>query len=259
MADNKVEAFLKGLLTLEITTVVVDEIPPDVMISMRDQLTLMGQRMRETEDAAPTPGRARDATSVSNEGAAEAARSAKKDTKPATTEPASLKELFGAIAKEAQAKAREKADMATGRTGQESTTRLTEQQIQAAREEAAKQDRRSERARVLHDLLPPTDAELETLSGEQHATLRRMLALGDHPIALHTTISVSGDVTNLCARRYAGPSGEAIRALHAEGVSHAIGWWKSLAEGVAGFLQALLQAIAGARPPSLGRGGDPGG
>lgn len=250
--DSKLQAFLSDLLTLEVTTVVLDEIPSHVALDVKRQVAETGARMaarhrRHLERSRP------DALEGAESASGASRRRARAGKEPA--EGTSLKAVFQGIADsgvEDGSGSADEAEEAVARAPRAKASAALEGQPALPPEDQPAHARRVERARVLAELLPDSDAELEELAVDRRMALRRMATLADYPIALHTTLSVSGDLMNLCASAHTGPEGAAIRALHAEGVANAIGWWKSLAQAVAGFLGLVLETITRAGRPGGG-------
>jgi hypothetical protein len=255
--QNKLESFFKDLLTLEVTTVVVDEIPPEVVLDVKRQVAVTGRRMwTQMAASTTTAGATAAGAAMAGPEAGAVAENGKppqstppQPTPPQPTPPSSLKDMLDAVARHgARAKADLEQKLHSAKTNQEAALAMSPADAEVAQNEAAESARRGERASVLLALLPQDDAEdMDTLPEERRVALRRVATLANYPIALHTTISVSGDLTTLCAREHAGPSGAAVRALHAEGVANAIGWWRVLADSIAGFLKNVLDAIGTAR------------
>ncbi len=234
MANEKLSDYLRDLLTLEVTTIVVDRIPEHVTLDLKTQLRVMGDEW--ANDAARRRG---DTESSAT-------------TAPRGTAPAKHRSLHALFATIASAGPAVRAPSRSPREVAASTETVgvrtkgdeggAEGKVASPAEPA--EVRRAERAKLIRDLLPSDDQELDVLPEKARIALRRMATLGDCPISAHTTLSVNGDLVNLIAADLAKPEYADVRRMHAEGVTNAIGWWNSVAAFVRDVLGSLLDAIA---------------
>jgi hypothetical protein len=180
--QRNIESHLRDLLTLEVTTVVVSEIPPEIVQGLRGRIESLERGLTQGTEAKKNLG----------ERFMDLARSMAKGELPPLEWPSDGS--------------------------------------------APDQDRMMAMAQLMHgmrdvDELPPEKWILTTL--------------GHHPIALHTTISVSGDLVTLVAEKYTKDEKKAIRDVHAEGIRHAVGFWTTIGEFAVSGLNVILGALVG--------------
>lgn len=241
MANQKLQDYLRDILTLEVTTVVVDRIPDLVTLDLGSQVHESVKRLAKRID---------ESSAIATEAAPAAAAPA---ASAATLDSLSLDELFARVEAASRRPGREAAMPETAPIAV-----LTKGQAGPAPRSSESLPRQQliERVQMIRMLLPTTGAqEARQLGGsspaqtpeQQRMALQRLIILGDQPIGLHTTLSVGGDIVNLVARELTGPESASVRQIHGEGVSHAIGWWRALAELVADGLGRVLDALSPAR------------
>ena len=207
----KLQGFLRDLLTLEVSTLVVDQIPDYVVLDVTQQLDGLAKQWERTYRPAS------------------AGPQAPIEPENAIGSPAPLQNRFRSIAAARGASSAARAGSPTG--------------FAAKSAAPAPEDTVAARAQLLASLLPPSDDEIREQPEERLLAIRRIATLGAAPIALHTMLSVSGDLVNLVAKEFSGPDQADVRALHAEGVQHALGWWRTLSQFVVDCLGAVLGKI----------------
>jgi hypothetical protein len=207
----KLQGFLRDLLTLEVSTLVVDQIPDYVVLDVNQQLEGLAKQWERAS------------------GSASAGLQAPIEPENAAGSPAPLRNRFRSIAAARGARSAVRAGLPAG--------------LAAPIAAAPPEDIVTARAQLLATLLPPSDEEIREQPEEKLLAIRRIAALGAHPIALHTMLSVNGDLVNLVAKEFSGPDQADVRALHAEGVQHALGWWRTLSQFVVDCLGTILGKI----------------
>ncbi len=262
MANEKLQGYLRDLLTLEVTTIVLDEIPDQVTLDLKSHLeTMIGKWHEDTHpatrsvDSGPDGTKMRSAPADGPRGQGSGA-GAREGASQWTTTYAKLQQLAETAPGESadgedegSPVTADAAPAAGGAAPGPGGVRSSDLRLSRRRKGPSRATRalRGARAKMMLDLCsngPGAEAPLEDLPEKRRLALRRIATLGDSPIAAHTTLSVSGDLVNLISSECATAEGELIRRMHVEGVTNAIGWWNSMAVFVRDTLGSILGLIS---------------
>ncbi len=93
-----------------------------------------------------------------------------------------------------------------------------------------------------NEMLRMPDLEL---NAAQIGLIRKVWEIGTERIVMQTVISVDGDITTRLAERFALDYNREVLNIHQDAVSHAVGFWSSLARIISEFAGKLFPGQSG--------------
>ncbi len=215
MIESKgVKHYLQDLLTLEVTTIVVDNIPDEIVCDLSTRVEMLLKKLEALpgdEHLHADPA----ATSDAANGA------------PAERD-------LGQRYERSAHKMRAIPSMATASVPSDAMASVPD----------------SERLMAISSLLRGVKNfdDIKNMPGNKRLALQRLSVLGHHKIAMHTSLSVGRDIVTMMDSEFTTADQKPVRDIHADSIRHAISWWAALGDFVVDGLSRILGGTA--KPPS---------
>ncbi len=236
MADKKqrTKKFLLDLTSLEITTIVTDNISAESMGDPQQAIERISSLYASKLDAiaathgAPDPGKAaarKDVSAKASDASGGATRSAIRDRE---RQARRMKRKYGA-------------QLSQEDHGHIDRIRDRSRELEGSNDKLGGSSAPTGAGAQIHPAPQgPEAAERPEFSPEDMVALRKIWELGVEPIAAHTVIQVSGDVITRLHPRYATGQHSMVLELHRTGTSIATEMWSSLIDTAVSILDKII-------------------